>query len=205
MNSDPKRDFFDGIAAKWDGWAKLDVLSAALSRGLEQFNVGPDETVIDLGCGTGNLAQALLMRLSERGRVIAVDFSPRMLDEARCKVRDPRVEWIDAAAESLPVGDALADRIICFSAWPHFSSPQDVALEMRRALKPGGLFHVWHTASRETINAIHAGAGEAIHQDLLAPAAELARLLEECGFDVLTAEEDDEHYLVVARKPGVKG
>jgi ubiquinone/menaquinone biosynthesis C-methylase UbiE len=128
-----------------------------------------------------------------------------MLDEARCKVRDPRVEWINASAESLPLGDALADRIICFSAWPHFSSPHDVALEMRRALKPGGLFHVWHSESRETINAIHAGAGEAIHQDLLAPAAELARLLEECGFDVLTAEEDGEHYLVAARKPGVKG
>ena len=205
MNNDSKRDFFDGIAAKWDGWVKPDVLNSALSIGLERFNVGPDETVIDLGCGTGNLAQALLMRLSGRGRVIAVDFSPRMLDEARRKVRDPRVEWINAAAESLPVGDALADRIICFSAWPHFSSPHDVALEMLRALKPGGLFHVWHTESRETINAIHAGAGKAIHHDLLAPAAELARLIEECGFDVLTAEEDDEHYLVAARKPGVKG
>ncbi len=205
MNSDPKRDFFDGIAAKWDGWVNPDVLSSALSRGLNRFNVGPDETVIDLGCGTGNLTQALLMRLSDRGRVIAVDFSPRMLDEARCKVRDPRAEWINAAAESLPLGDASANRIICFSAWPHFSSPHYVALEMRRALKPGGLFHVWHTESRETINAIHAGAGKAIHQDMLAPAAELARLLEECGFDVLTAEEDDEQYLVAARKPGVKG
>jgi ubiquinone/menaquinone biosynthesis C-methylase UbiE len=205
MNSDPKRDFFDGIAAKWDGWVKLDILSSALSRGLERFNVGPDETVIDLGCGTGNLTQALLMRLSDRGRVIAVDFSPGMLDEARCKVRDPRVEWIDAVADSLPFGDALADRIICFSAWPHFSSPHGVALEMRRALKPGGLFHVWHTLSRKTINAIHANAGEAVRLDLLAPAAELAQLLEKCGFDVLTAEEDDEHYLIVVRKPGVKG
>jgi len=204
MNSDPKRDFFDGIAAKWDGWVKPDVLGAALRRGLERFNVGPNETVIDLGCGTGNLTQALLVRLSDHGRVIAVDFSPRMLDEARRKVRDPRVEWINAAAKSLPLDDASADRIICFSAWPHFSSPHDVTLEMRRALKPGGLLHVWHTESRETINAIHAGAGEAIRQDLLAPATELAQLLEGCGFEVLAAEEDDAHYLVAARKPGEK-
>lgn len=201
MRSNHKRDFFDGIAAKWDGWIEPDVVSSALNRGLDRFEVGPDETIIDLGCGTGNLTQALLTRLSDRGRVIAVDFSSRMLYEAGRKVRDPRVRWINAAAESLPVVDTLADRIICFSAWPHFSRPHDVAVGLCRALKPGGLLHVWHIDSRETINAIHAGAGEAVHRDLLAPAAELARLLEECGFEVLAAEDDEAHYLVVARKP----
>jgi ubiquinone/menaquinone biosynthesis C-methylase UbiE len=201
MDNNSKRIFFDDIAGKWDGWVKRDVLNAALNKGLERFDVGPDETVIDLGCGTGNLTQALLARLSERGRVIAVDFSSRMIEEARRKVSDSRVEWVNAAAETLPVFDASADRIICFSAWPHFTSPREVASAMRRVLKPGGSLHVWHTDSRATINAIHAEAGEAVHQDLLAPASELARLIEESGFEVLLAEEDEEHYLVAARKP----
>jgi len=46
------------------------------------MGVNPDETVLDVGCGTGNLTGALLARLSATGRVIAVDISPRMIEVA---------------------------------------------------------------------------------------------------------------------------
>jgi trans-aconitate 2-methyltransferase len=51
-----------------------DVLDRLVLRG--------DETVLDAGCGTGNVTRELYERLP-RGRVIAVDAAPSMVDQAR--------------------------------------------------------------------------------------------------------------------------
>jgi ubiquinone/menaquinone biosynthesis C-methylase UbiE len=81
--SNAKARFFDGIADKWDGWDDLEVLGRRLAAGLEEMGVAPHETVLDVGCGTGNLTKALLARLGPNGRVIAADISPRMVEVAR--------------------------------------------------------------------------------------------------------------------------
>ena len=68
-------------------------------------------------------------------------------------------------------------------------------------LAPGGLLHVWHLIPREKVNAIHAGAGEAVRGDVLPPAAQTAALLGAAGFRIVTASEADDRYLVTAMKP----
>ena len=193
--------FFDGIAEQWDGWEDLDTLRGRLLFGLDEFGVGEGETVLDVGCGTGNLTLALLEQLSERGRVLAVDLSPAMLAVAGGKVRDPRVEWFCGDAGSLPWGSGTVDRAICFSVWPHFADPAKVAREFRRLLRGGGALHVWHLTPREKVNAIHAAAGEAVRGHALAPARETAALLAGLGFRIGTVRDDDGGYLVTAVKP----
>lgn len=198
MSHEDKAAFFDGIAPKWDGWDDLDTLAIRLDAGLASFGMGEDEHVLDVGCGTGNLTLALLRRLSSDGRVTAVDISPEMLRMAREKVSDPRVAWHVADALDLPVDNSTLDRVICFSVWPHFDNHQAVLRELRRVLKPEGMLHIWHLSAREVINDIHASAGEAVRHDILAPAAVTRRVLEECGFAPILAEEDDRHYLITA-------
>lgn len=202
MTSDPKAEYFDGIAERWDGWEDLEVLARRLDEGLAALGLRPDETVLDVGCGTGNLTRALLARLSPAGRVVAVDISPRMIEVARRKVSDPRVAWRVEDARRLSLGDACCDRAICFSVWPHFDDRAAVAAEFRRVLRPGGALHVWHLISRRRVNEIHAGAGEAVRGDVLPPAAETAALLAAAGFDVATATESETGYLVTGVKPG---
>ena len=131
MTLNPRTAFFDSIAEKWDGWEDLAVLQRKLAAGLEEFGVGPNEKVVDVGCGTGNLTGALLGRLSAAGEVFAVDISPRMLEVARSKVADPRVSWHAADAVRLPLGDASCDRVFCYSVWPHFADRETVAAELR--------------------------------------------------------------------------
>lgn len=198
MIDDPKAAFFDHIADKWDGWEDLPSLAAKLGAGLDEFGVGPNETVLDVGCGTGNLTLALLARLSPAGRVVAVDIAPRMVEEAGRKTRDPRVDWRVADVRSLPLADVSCDRAICFSVWPHIEDHGAAADELGRVLKPGGCLHVWHLSSREKITQVHASAGGPIQNDYLPPAADTAALLERHGFDVTTVIDDASRYLVTA-------
>jgi trans-aconitate methyltransferase len=55
---------------------------------LSRLELRGDETVVDAGCGTGRLTAELLERLP-RGRVIALDYSANMLEQARAYL-DPR-------------------------------------------------------------------------------------------------------------------
>ncbi len=147
--SNPRSVHFDAIADEWDGWDDMVVLGQRLAAGLAAFGMTEGETVLDVGCGTGNLTLAILKALGSNGRVIAVDISPRMIEVARAKVRDARSTFHVADAESLPLADASCDRIVCFSVWPHFPDQDAVAHELGRVLRPGGHVHVWHLASRE--------------------------------------------------------
>lgn len=198
MIDGPKAAFFDGIAERWDGWEDLSSLAVKLNEGLDEFGVGPNERVLDVGCGTGNLTLALLARLSPAGRVVAVDIAPRMLEEAGRKIRDARVEWRVADVRRLPVEDAACDRAICFSVWPHIEDYGAAAKELGRVLKSGGHLHVWHLSSREKIAQVHASAGGPIQNDVLPPAVDTAALLERHGFDVTTVIDAADRYLVTA-------
>ncbi len=201
MTDNPRAAFFDAIAKQWDGWEDLPVLMERLGAGLDAFGVEPGESVLDVGCGTGNLTRALLDRLSDAGRIVAVDLAPRMIAAARRKVSDPRVEWHVVDARQLPCADASCDRVICYSVWPHLDERPAVARELARVLRPGGRVHVWHLISRERVNQIHAGAGEAVCRDHLPPASQTARLFADAGFRITTAVETADSYLVTAVKP----
>jgi demethylmenaquinone methyltransferase/2-methoxy-6-polyprenyl-1,4-benzoquinol methylase len=201
MIENPRTAFFDGIADKWDSWEDLPALATRLAAGLAQLGLRPDEVVLDVGCGTGNLTQALLAWLSPQGRVVAVDIAPRMIETARRKVPDARVEWHVADARSLPLPDASVDRVFCYSVWPHFDDCAAVAAELRRVLRPGGCLHVWHLAARERINEIHSSSGEAVGHDMLPPADETAALLARVGFSIMKVFEDQERYWITAVNP----
>jgi len=200
MSVDPRIEFFDGIAEKWDGWEDLATLPGRLDAGLLELGMAPDETVLDVGCGTGNLTAALLVRMSGAGRVLAVDISPKMIAVARRKVPDQRVTWHASDARCLPLPDGCCDRVICYSVWPHFHHPGDVARELRRVLRPGGHLHIWHLIPRERVNQIHASAGPAVQHDVLPPAQEIAALLARSGFQPVAAEDTPDRYLVSARR-----
>jgi demethylmenaquinone methyltransferase/2-methoxy-6-polyprenyl-1,4-benzoquinol methylase len=197
----PRRAFFDDLAERWDGFDDQEALAARLDAGLVELGLGPSERVLDLGCGTGNLTRALLARLGPAGRVWAVDLAPRMIARARRKIADPRVEFRVADLEREPLGLAGLDRIVCYSVWPHLEDPARVARTCLGWLRPGGRLHVWHLAPRHKINEIHAGAGPAVAHDVLLPADETAALLAEAGFEVELAREDEDRYLVSARRP----
>lgn len=197
----PRVPFFDALSDRWDGLEDAATRAARLDAGLAALGLTPDERVLDVGCGTGNLTLALAGRLSARGRVLAIDLSERMLARARQKIDDPRIEFERADVRQIPRAAASFDRVICFSSWPHFDDPLAVIGELRRVLVPRGHLHVWHMTSRDRINAIHAGGPPSIRGDVLAPASEVAALLSSEGFEVFETFDDDCRYLISGRAP----
>jgi trans-aconitate 2-methyltransferase len=76
---------YDRLPIPMTGWG-LEVLARLELRG--------DETVLDAGCGTGRVTEALRERLP-RGHVIALDASPSMLERARERLGTDRVTYLE--------------------------------------------------------------------------------------------------------------
>ena len=195
-----RQEYFNDLSGRWDGFTDGERVRMALREVLSAVSIGQDERVVDLGCGTGNLTSVLTEILGPGGTVTAVDFSGAMLAVARNKVCDPRVRWLVADVERLPLEDGSIDRVICFSAWPHFPDPSAAARELHRILRPGGMIHILHINSRASINAVHGGVGGAIGHDILPYARELADVLRACGFAVREEVDTDTAYRVAGEK-----
>jgi SAM-dependent methyltransferase len=99
------------------------------------------DIVLDLGSGAGFDAFLASSRVGERGRVIGVDMTPEMLDQARANAREGgyrNVEFRLGEIENLPVSDSSVDVIISNCVINLSPDKQEVFGEAFRALKPGG-------------------------------------------------------------------
>lgn len=105
---------------------------------VEAVGISETETVLDVGCGTGNAA----ITAARRGASITgVDIVPPMLDEARENATIAGVEtidWQEGTATDLPFDDGAFD--VTLSCLGHmFAEPPDVAgQELLRVTQPGG-------------------------------------------------------------------
>jgi len=90
--------------------------------------------VLDLGCGTGQLAARIRGELGVR--VSGCDFSPGMLGRARG--REPALGWVRGDATRLPFADRSFDAVVSTEAFHWFPSQSDALAEIFRVLEPGG-------------------------------------------------------------------
>ena len=127
------KNFFDSIAGDYDRLKKDLFRGMSLSDRLLE-NMEECSTAVDMGCGTGDLLQALKSRAE---RIIGVDNSPRMLEQARKRfVNDgQRIELRLGELEHLPLRDEEADCAILNMVLHHLSAPAQALKEAYRILK----------------------------------------------------------------------
>jgi trans-aconitate methyltransferase len=95
----------------WDAaeYERLSAPIAAMGRDvLDRLVLAGDETALDAGCGTGKVTRALRDRLPQ-GRVIAVDASASMVEQARAQLRGTCAA-AGGAARAVPAGGARPAR-----------------------------------------------------------------------------------------------
>jgi ubiquinone/menaquinone biosynthesis methyltransferase len=134
------RGMFERIAPTYDALNRL--LSAGIDRRwrvravaeVAKADPGP---VLDLCAGTMDLT-AILARRFPGERVVALDFSPKMLEAGRHKARDAEVVVGDAMA--LPFEDGAFAAVVCGFGIRNLADPPRGAREALRVLRPGGVF-----------------------------------------------------------------
>ncbi len=140
--------------------------------------------VLDVATGTGRLPAVLLGQSAFRGRIVALDISPKMLEQAQAKLSSyaGRVEWMRQDAQHLPFQDASFDVVTCLEAIEFFPRPFEAVAELARVLKPGGLLMVSNRVGPDAWKL----PGRAM------PSAEFAALLSRLGLVDITIQ----HWLV---------
>ena len=103
---------------------------------LDVADVEAGQRVLDVGCGTGVLAEAANDRVGPTGRVAAVDPNEGMLDVARRSA--PSIDWKAGVAERLPFADDSFDRGVSQFALMFFTDPNRALSEVARVIQPGG-------------------------------------------------------------------
>ena len=119
------------MTAGMDGrWRRAAVRAARLSKG---------GSALDVACGTGKLTAALAGAVGPEGRVVGIDLSPVMLDEARRAFGEvPGVEFVLGNALALPVDDGTFDAATIAFGLRNLASFEDGFRELARTVRSGG-------------------------------------------------------------------
>jgi demethylmenaquinone methyltransferase/2-methoxy-6-polyprenyl-1,4-benzoquinol methylase len=145
------RQMFSDIAPRYD------LLNHVLSMNVDRFwwwrtakkfdaiLSDPTARVLDLCCGTGDMAFALQRRTQAGARIVGADFAHPMLHRAALKssamkssVMSRRPAWIEADALQLPFADASFSLVTSAFGFRNLANYDDGLKEILRVLRPGG-------------------------------------------------------------------
>lgn len=108
-------------------------------QSFEALGLRPGSKVADIGCGAGDDAARLAQVVGPEGRVVGVDLSAAMVEEASRRLAgQANLEFVCASAERLPFADDTFDAIRADRVIIHVPDPAAALAEMVRVLKPGG-------------------------------------------------------------------
>jgi ubiquinone/menaquinone biosynthesis C-methylase UbiE len=112
---------------------------------IDQADVGPGDSVLDLGRGTGTLAIWLKQRVSE-AQVTGLDADPDVLSRARKNAfaASTPVEFVQGSSTELPFPDESFDAVLSTLFFHHLrdAEKRKTLTEVSRVLRPGGGLHV---------------------------------------------------------------
>lgn len=98
----------------------------------------PHASVLDLCCGTGDMAFALRQRAPDGAAIYGADFAHPMLTRAREKTRNRKLRWIEADALRLPFGDARFQLVTSAFGFRNLANYDAGLREIHRVLSDGG-------------------------------------------------------------------
>lgn len=148
--------------------------------------------VLDLGCGGGFMAETLARR---EAQVTGVDPSLASLEAAQQHARSQGLDiaYRAGTGEAIPLASRSVDRVVCVDVLEHVLEVEKVLAEVRRVLRPGGIFFfdtinrnwlsrfIIVTLAENVVKALPRGAHDPTK--FIRP-KELQRWLEKTGFSV---------------------
>jgi ubiquinone/menaquinone biosynthesis C-methylase UbiE len=127
----------------WQNWRRLPFYAnhsfASYWNNIVSELIGPAgiakaQTIVEVGCGPHGVVRYLFkdarLKIGTDPLLYKYDERPRP---------DATTLYAAAIGEALPVGDGVADLVICINVIDHVMDAGEILREMRRVLKPGGL------------------------------------------------------------------
>ncbi len=129
------RDYFDQVAGQWDDMRRQFFGEGVRRTAIAAAGIRPGDVVVDVGTGTGFLAEAAL---DAGARVIGIDLSEGMLAQASGRLAGRLFEGRQSTETSLPLRPLEADAVVANMFLHHAADPPAAIAAMAGALKPGG-------------------------------------------------------------------
>ena len=108
---------------------------------LNLMNPSKNQKLIDVACGTGDIAKLFLNRVNKFSEITCVDPNKGMIDKGKAKLKNYKnLKWIIASAEKLPLQDNLFDFYTISFGLRNTKKLDKSLAEAYRVLKPGGRF-----------------------------------------------------------------
>jgi SAM-dependent methyltransferase len=178
MGGPKKRSIMPELSDKWAAGATYEDFMGRWSRLLAPrfvswLAVSPSASWLDVGCGTGALADAICAEASPAS-VVACDPSEPFIEYARRRQANPRVSFLVTGVGQLPTRPGGFDSVTSLLALNFFPKPEAAIDEMRRISAANGLVSacVWDYAGRmeflryfwDSVEGVDPGAAERLDE-----------------------------------------
>ena len=108
---------------------------------LNMMNPSLNQNLIDVACGTGDIAELFLKHVSKLSKVTCVDPNEGMISKGKNKLsKFKNINWINASAEKIPLHHNLFDFYTISFGLRNTANIDKALSEAYRVLKPGGRF-----------------------------------------------------------------
>jgi SAM-dependent methyltransferase len=131
----------------WNGMSEIYVseidrrFAPVVDAVMRRAGLSPGERVLDLGTGTGAVAERVAKVVGHGGRVVAMDISPQMLALARARLVARGLAHVtlqESRAEAIPADDASFDVVLASLSLMYVIDREAAAREIARVLRPDG-------------------------------------------------------------------
>jgi SAM-dependent methyltransferase len=189
------RGFFGPRAAGWEDRFPDD--APAYARAVAELAPPPGATVLDAACGTGRALPALRGAVGPAGRVVAVDLTPEMLEEARRLGRDGVALLVEADVLALPLASASLDAVLAAGLLSHLPDPEAGLVELARVCRAGARLALFHPVGRAALARRH---GRDLDPDDVRAEGTVRRLLAAAGWRCTAVDDAADRWLVLAER-----
>jgi SAM-dependent methyltransferase len=191
------RAFFGPRATSWDDRFPND--EPIFAEAIAELAPPAGGVVLDVACGTGRALPLLRAAVGPTGRVLGIDITVEMLEEAGRRRRSSAATLVLADAIRLPLADRSCDSVFAAGLLPHLRDPFEGLSELARVCRPGARLALFHPIGRAVLAARH--GHELDPHDIRSEARIRAALTQTCWRCELV-DDADERYLALAVRAG---
>jgi ubiquinone/menaquinone biosynthesis C-methylase UbiE len=195
-----RKDFFNRHASAWDKELQYEGKTWQLLEVVKWFELSEGDSVLDVGTGTGVLLPYMKEAIGPKGNLVAMDFSFKMLEQARLRPYMEEKVLINASVAAIPFHSDQFDRVTCFSAFPHFPDKARALFEMVRVLRSGGKLSIAHLHSVEEIRQLHQQVGGPVAHDFLPDPERIRSLMADSGLSGISILNQPGKFLAQGQK-----